>query len=318
MAEDLATSSKPRVFAVLAVFNRSETTLACIEQLKQQTYPNVEIVVSDGGSTDGTAQLVRKLHPEVTVIADVGEQWWTGSTWYGIEHALRAGGDDDLVLLLNDDTTFPPDLVEVLADEAVRHCAAVEALQVAERDHETVLCAGARFDWDRYRSIPLDRNVPSDGFDDRTDLLDGRATIVPLTIIRDVGNVRRRALPHYCADSELSFRISRAGYATAVTHRTWVAIEEREKPFAAEATTVGGAWRQITDRRSMSNLRAHVVAALLSGPPRQRWRVAALLLAQGARRLVVASPFLPIAARVRRVLRVLTAGPAARSGKSSR
>lgn len=318
MAENLAVSSKPRVFAVLAVFNRSEVTLACIEQLKQQTYPNVEIVVSDGGSTDGTVELVRKLHPDVTVIADVGEQWWTGSTWYGIEHALRTGGVDDLVLLLNDDTTFPTDLVEVLTDEAVRHCAAVEALQVDERDHETVLFAGARFDWERYRSLPLDPNLPADGFDDRTDLLDGRATIVPLAIIRDVGNVRRRALPHYCADSEFSFRISRAGYPTAVTHRTWVAIEAREKPFAAEPTTVGGVWRQITDRRSMSNLRAHVVAAVLSGPPRQRWRVAGLLLSQGAWRLVVASPFLPIAARIRRVIRVLTAGPSARSGQSRR
>ena len=91
--------------------------------------------------------------------------------------------------------------------------------------------------------------------------------MIPLSIIRAVGNVRRRALPHYCADSELSSPDRPGGLSAGVTHRAWVAIEEARLPFAAKATTMAGMWRELTDRRSMTNLRAHIAVTILSGPP---------------------------------------------------
>jgi len=265
------------VFVVVPVYERFARTQSCIEQLKAQTYPNIEIVIVDGGSRDGSVDALREIEG-ITLIADVGEQWWTGATWYGIDYALRHGGETDLVLLLNNDTTVPHDAVAVLAEEARAHCAAVEAVQVDESDHSKVFCAGATFDWSHYRSVALEPPMPSGGFDDRTEVLDGRATMVPLSILREVGNVRRRALPHYCADTELFFRIAHAGYPLAVTHRTWVATAPPPTiPFALGPVTFSQVWRSLWDRRSMSNLRAHLTVIMLAGPKRGRWRVASHL-----------------------------------------
>ena len=93
----------PKVFVAVPVFERLEVTRACIEGLQRQTYPEVEIVVIDGGSRDGSAEQLAKVEG-ITFIGGVGEQWWSGATWFGIDHALRSGGDEDFVLLLNDDT----------------------------------------------------------------------------------------------------------------------------------------------------------------------------------------------------------------------
>jgi glycosyltransferase involved in cell wall biosynthesis len=53
--------SYPLVSIVIPVFNRVGLIQQCIESALQQTYPNIEVVVSDNCSTDGTLDLVKRL-----------------------------------------------------------------------------------------------------------------------------------------------------------------------------------------------------------------------------------------------------------------
>ena len=77
----------PKVFVAVPVFERLAVTRACIEGLQRQTYPSVEIVVIDGGSRDGSAEQLATVEG-ITFIGGIGEQWWTGATWFGIDHAF--------------------------------------------------------------------------------------------------------------------------------------------------------------------------------------------------------------------------------------
>ncbi len=45
------------VYVVIPVFNRLHFTRACLGALQRQTYPNVTVIVADGGSTDGTPEI---------------------------------------------------------------------------------------------------------------------------------------------------------------------------------------------------------------------------------------------------------------------
>ena len=52
---------QPKVFVVVPVFQRLAHTLRCIADLEAQTYPNLEVVVVDGGSRDGSVDALRQL-----------------------------------------------------------------------------------------------------------------------------------------------------------------------------------------------------------------------------------------------------------------
>jgi glycosyltransferase involved in cell wall biosynthesis len=60
----------PLISVVTAFYNRESEVASSIGSLLAQSYPNLEIVVVDDGSTDGTAAALRKLNdPRITIIS---------------------------------------------------------------------------------------------------------------------------------------------------------------------------------------------------------------------------------------------------------
>ncbi len=50
----------PLITYVTVVYNRVDTLLSCMESVWNQDYPNIEYIVIDGASTDGTTELIQK------------------------------------------------------------------------------------------------------------------------------------------------------------------------------------------------------------------------------------------------------------------
>src|SRR5262249_24744515 len=57
------------VSVVVVNFNGRQRLPGCLESLRRQTYPLVEIVVVDNGSTDGSTAYVAETFPEAHVVA---------------------------------------------------------------------------------------------------------------------------------------------------------------------------------------------------------------------------------------------------------
>ena len=75
-------SNVPLVSIILPVRNQAGTVSDCVSSLVGLEYPNKEIIVVDGGSTDGTRELVQKFAHEITLVDEeslpVG---WVGKNW---------------------------------------------------------------------------------------------------------------------------------------------------------------------------------------------------------------------------------------------
>lgn len=51
---------RPLVTVITATWNSAKTLRACLQSVQQQDYPNLEHLVVDGGSTDGTLNILRE------------------------------------------------------------------------------------------------------------------------------------------------------------------------------------------------------------------------------------------------------------------
>ncbi len=69
----------PLISIVVAVFNGSTTLQRCIDSVAGQTYPHTELLVIDGGSKDGTVELLEANRKKV--------DYWISELDRGIYHA---------------------------------------------------------------------------------------------------------------------------------------------------------------------------------------------------------------------------------------
>lgn len=103
-------ASQPLVSVVTVVFNGAEHIEETILSVASQTYPNIEHIVIDGGSTDGTVKIIRKY--------DATLGYWASENDTGVYDAMNKGIDlvfdpDSYILFANaDDRLYSAEAVE--------------------------------------------------------------------------------------------------------------------------------------------------------------------------------------------------------------
>ena len=73
----------PLISIIVAEFNGRATLQQCIDSVAQQTYPNKELIIIDGGSTDGTVELLRANSERIS--------YWISEPDRGIYSAWNKG-----------------------------------------------------------------------------------------------------------------------------------------------------------------------------------------------------------------------------------
>lgn len=104
----------PLVSIVVPARNEEAGIGRCVASLTRQDYPSFEVIVVDDQSTDGTAEIVRRLPRENAdeVLLVQGEplpEGWLGKPWACAQGAARARGD--LLLFTDADTVHAPGLL---------------------------------------------------------------------------------------------------------------------------------------------------------------------------------------------------------------
>jgi chlorobactene glucosyltransferase len=105
----------PYVSVLVPARNEAATIAACVTSLLSQTYPKMDVLVLDDGSTDGTSQQLDALsrqYPQLTVIYTTNDppSGWNGKSYACHRLAQRATGE--WLLFTDADTIHAPTSVE--------------------------------------------------------------------------------------------------------------------------------------------------------------------------------------------------------------
>ncbi len=105
----MGSEAQPLVSVITVVFNGAKHVEETIGAIAGQTYPHVEHIVVDGGSTDGTVDILRRNNDSIG--------YWLSEKDFGLYDAMNKGialvsDPESYVLFANaDDSLFSPDAI---------------------------------------------------------------------------------------------------------------------------------------------------------------------------------------------------------------
>ena len=110
----MAVLLRPMKLAVVVVnWNSRDDLAACLESLRKQTHRDLQIVVVDNGSADGSAQMVREKFPECVLLPQDDNLGFAEACNLGVEAT-----DAEWVAMLNNDAVADPRWAEALVNVA--------------------------------------------------------------------------------------------------------------------------------------------------------------------------------------------------------
>lgn len=100
----------PRISVVMPSFNQAAYLRQSLDSVLDQHYPNLEFIVMDGGSTDGSADILRAYSSHLT--------YWVSEPDNGQAHALNKGfarSIGDVMTWLNSDDLLLPNTLHAVS-----------------------------------------------------------------------------------------------------------------------------------------------------------------------------------------------------------
>ena len=107
----------PKISVITVCFNAADFIEQTIQSVLSQSYPRREYIIIDGGSTDGTVEIIRRYESRLA--------YWHSRPDRGVAHAFNLGlaqAPGDWILYLNaDDLLLEPTGIEHMAAHLSRH-----------------------------------------------------------------------------------------------------------------------------------------------------------------------------------------------------
>jgi GT2 family glycosyltransferase len=191
--------------------------------LRAQRYPNLEVVVADGNSSDGTAELVARSYPETRLLRLAVNAGFSGN----VNAGLRAARGD-LLALLNNDAAADEDWIAALvaALESAPRAGSL-ASKLLHYEARGLIASAGDLLYRSGRAAQRGNSQPDDGRFERAESIfsaSGGAVLYRRALLEDVGLLDERYVS-YLEDVDLGLRARLRGWdcqfvpAARVYHR---------------------------------------------------------------------------------------------------
>lgn len=106
----------PRISIVIPSFNQGKFIGATLQSIIDQSYPDLELIVVDGGSTDNTLSVIKQYEPHLA--------WWVSEPDSGQAAAINKGftrSTGEIMAWINSDDLVAPGALHIIAGYFAKH-----------------------------------------------------------------------------------------------------------------------------------------------------------------------------------------------------
>lgn len=279
----------PRVSIIIVTWNALPLLKQCLPSVVETDYPNLEIIIADNASTDGSSEWIERTFPSICIVRHPENWAFCRGNNEAIKHATG-----EFIVLLNNDVEVPPDwllpLVEVLTSHPNVAAVQPKLLQYIDRGRFEYAGGSGGF-IDKY-GYPFTRGrifftmeEDTGQYDDARDIFwaTGAAILLRRTALDVVGLLDERFVLHM-EEIDLCWRLKRAGFLIRVAPSSQVYhigggslpqgspqkvyYNFRNSLLMLYKNLPDSAWRKVFPRRLMLDGLA-LMRAFFSGKPKE-------------------------------------------------
>jgi GT2 family glycosyltransferase len=212
------------VAIVIPIFNRFEPVERLFDNLESQSFRNFAIFLVDHGNTDFKPAKSRSF--PLQIIKESSDLWFTGAANAGLRTVYERRQEFTYCILLNDDVQVPdPDWLETMlqavSEDTIVSCTAVNP------NHQ-VIYSGLVLERSKFNFIKIDASQAFEKISRSPiscDTLPTRGLCFPLSLIKKVGFLNERYLPHYGSDYEWTTRAKNHGFTLLMLRTVYIVTD---------------------------------------------------------------------------------------------
>lgn len=109
-------NQSPLISIITVVYNGSKTLEQTIQSVINQSYNNIEYIIIDGGSTDGTIDIIKKYEKKIS--------FWISEPDKGLYDAMNKGishAKGEVIGMINSDDWYEPNAVELIVKSFIEN-----------------------------------------------------------------------------------------------------------------------------------------------------------------------------------------------------
>ena len=150
---DSTSENNPLISIITVVYNGAEFLEDTIQSVINQDYKNIEYIIIDGGSTDGTIDIIKKYEDQLA--------YWISESDNGIYDAMNKGilkATGNLVGIINADDYYLPGAMKAVVNHTKASTADIfyGGTNIVERDcNEIFVRKSTTQDWKLYAKMSI-------------------------------------------------------------------------------------------------------------------------------------------------------------------
>jgi len=258
------------LFIVTPVFNRKDFTYNFLQSLRKQTFRNFKVIIIDDGSTDKTSEMITNNFPEVILLQQKGDLWWSEATNIGVKHAIKMNASK--IITMNNDTLLGPSLLQELLDYSLEHPSSL--LMPIGLHHKTgvLIDGGWNINWKtaQYKNMLNLVSTAAKNKFHTVNVAPARCLLIPVKVFKVIGFFDSLNFPQAVADFDFTSRAYKDGFKVLVCHSARIKIYPLDSGSVDIILnkSIKNYFLHLFGRKGLGNLKWFIIFAYKNAPRR--------------------------------------------------